>query len=583
MKPAFILYLLLFSMAAARAQGYEEIEGKILNEATKEPIQYANIYNKTLQKGTISNADGYFRVPVTGSKDSVFAIFIGYQTQPIVIQPGRNFYSIYLHESSQLLGEVVVTPKDNSYLVDLIMHCRKHSSSYKASAKAYFELKTFKDDTQMELVEGYYNASILGYDLEGLTLKAGRLALQPYRDRLFASMESSKAITRMKVWAENQYFPDSPLSLSKSVIKRKYDLYLDKKYLDDDADSIYVINYDPVDTSGTYFSGQLWINASDRTILKITLNCPHARVHPFLPLFDIDSISNVNLMITRTFAAQQGEMAFNHIDFTYVVDYKSRMKEENALAYSVKSEAILYAYDFDDPFFVPLTDLADSTYSDYRRINATPYNDFFWKYNDEYRLKDDNNANELFYSNDRSITNQTLFTSNKVLKKGLFEQPYVQWSTDRVFLHPATLDSIEDPGLSEIKTDKYLLEVKYYMDINTYADSTDILTAIIFDPYESFYHLPIDNKTHCFINIYFDLCEIERRKLEAQLRSMPVDEDQYREVYNAFVNRIDRQRYQYLKSVDRGTNEQEMIKWNDIVFKELGINNIALFKPFEGN
>ena len=90
----------------------------------------------------------------------------------------------------------------------------------------------------------------------------------------------------------------------------------------------------------------------------------------------------------------------------------------------------------------------------------------------------------------------------------------------------------------------------------------------------------MDNKTHCFINIFFDLCEIERRKLHEELIKMPQDQNKYKEAYQAFVNRTDRGRFQYLKSVDRGLNQEEMIKWNDIVLRQLGINNIALFNPY---
>jgi hypothetical protein len=166
------------------------------------------------------------------------------------------------------------------------------------------------------------------------------------------------------------------------------------------------------------------------------------------------------------------------------------------------------------------------------------------------------------------------------MKKGLFEQPFVLWSEDRVFFRDIQPDSIGEPDAIGVNADNYNLAVKYFVDINTYGDSTNIFTGILFDPYESFYHLAMDNKTHCFINIYFDLCEIERRKLYGELIAMPQDENNYHEAYRAFVNRTAQLRFQYLKSVDRGLNKEEMVKWNDIVFRQLGIDNIALFNPY---
>jgi hypothetical protein len=578
-KHFLILYLLILLFASATSQGNREITGRILNATTKEPVAYANVYNTTLEKGTISNLDGYFRVPVRDARDSVMVIYIGYQTQRIALGPQDN-YTIYLEESIQLLNEIVVRPKDNSYLADLLTRCRNKGSDFHSSAKAYYELKTYKDIRQIELEEGYYNADIQGYALNGLTLKAGRLALQPYENRLFASLESSRAITMMRLMTKSNYFPDNPMNLTKGEIKKHYYLDLDKKYLSNESDSIYVIDYQPKDTSGLYFSGRIWVNASKDRLIKINLKCPACRKHPFIPLFPSDSIAKVSFDITMTFSAQDQEMAFNHIDFTYTVDYKSRTKEQQKLNYSIQTEAILYVYDFHHTFFIPSLDMRVSELDDYRKLNAMPYNDFFWAYHDEYKLNDNRNSNEMYFNDPESITNRSIFKSNVILKSKLFERPFVTWSTDRVFFKEIATDTMKGPSFGEVNADKYNLEVRHFVDINTYHDSTNVLTATIFDPYESYYHLPIDSKANCFINIYFDLCEIKRRKLESDIRAALPDMDRVQVVYNQFEDRLEKQKYQYLKAVDRGNNEEEMIKWNAYVKAQLDIDNIALFKPY---
>lgn len=420
MKSSFILFLLALLPSFSWGQATREIEGRILNATTKEPVSYANVYNKTLQKGTISNDDGYFRVVTGGTRDSILVIFIGYETQVIKLTAQQDIYTIYLNESIQLLREVVVTPNDNLYLFDLLIKCRSKASSFQTNAKAYYELKTFRDEQQIELVEGYYNAAISGYELSGLTLKAGRLAMQPYDNRFFASMESSTAITAMKLLSNNSNFPDSPLELFKKEMRKNFDLSLDKKYVDDNADSIYVISYEPTDTAGLFFKGTVWVNKTNNTILKITLNCHHCKKYPFQPIFPGDTISNVSFAIAKTFITQQGHTIFNHIDFTYIIDYRSRVGEAYAQSYSIKSNAILYAYDFRNTFLIPTFNVTDGAYSDYRKINAMPYNDFFWRYNDEYRLKDGDNSNELFFNDTYSFTNKTIFKSNPLMKSRLF-------------------------------------------------------------------------------------------------------------------------------------------------------------------
>ncbi|MBK9104690.1 MAG: carboxypeptidase-like regulatory domain-containing protein [Saprospiraceae bacterium] len=579
MKHFLILCLIILPLASVSGQASREITGRILNSTTKDPVPYANVYNKTLEKGTISNLDGYFRVPVKDIRDSVMVIYIGYQTQRIALGP-QDTYTIYLEESVQLLNEIVVRPKDNSYLADLLSRCRNNDSDFRSTAKAYYELKTYKDFHQIELEEGYYNADIQGYALNSLTLKAGRLALQPYENRLFASLESSRAITMMRLMNKSNYFPDNPMNLTKGEIKKHYYLDLDKKYLSNEADSIYVIDYQPKDTFGLFFSGKIWVNASDNRLIKINLKCPACRRHPFIPLFHTDSIANVSFDITMTFSTQDQEMAFNHIDFTYTVDYKSRTREQQKLNYSIQTEAILYVYDFHHTFYIPSLDMRVSELDDYRKLNAMPYNEFFWAYHDEYKLNDNRNSNELYFNDPESITNRSIFTSNVILKSKLFERPFVTWSNDRVFFKEISSDTMKGPSLGEVNADKYNLEVRHFVDINTYHDSTDVLTATIFDPYESYYHLPIDNKANCFINIYFDLCEIERLKLESDIRAALPNMDRVQEVYNQFEDRLEKQKYEYLKAVDRGINEEEMIKWNTYVKANLDIDNIALFKPY---
>ena len=89
MKHFLILYVLILPIAVASGQASREITGRILNATTKEPVAYANVYNKSLEKGTISNLDGYFRVPVRDVRDSVMVIYIGYQTQRIALGQQR--------------------------------------------------------------------------------------------------------------------------------------------------------------------------------------------------------------------------------------------------------------------------------------------------------------------------------------------------------------------------------------------------------------------------------------------------------------------------------------------------------------
>lgn len=311
------------------------------------------------------------------------------------------------------------------------------------------------------------------------------------------------------------------------------------------------------------------------------MNCENSQLFPFQTIFSTDQISKVSFNITQTFNSTNGLVVFNHTDFTYKIDYKSRNGKSEERNYSIKTNAILYAYDYGNGFILPMFGSNDYVIGDYRKISAMPYNDFFWKFNDEYKLNDSLKSDERFFSDSLSFTNKTLFKPNSISQQGLFENPFICWSKNRIKFREIVSDTSVNSLSMKLKSEKYKLEVNVFLDISTYLDSTNIITSTIIDPYKSFYHLPIDNQTLCFINLDFDLCEIARRKLEETLKASRANIYQLKEIYNIFLTQLERDRNEYFKTVERGTKEMEMIKYNKLVYEQLGIDNIGLFQPYK--
>lgn len=564
------------------AQQWMRIEGCIYNQETKEPLSYASVYNKSTQKGTLTSLDGFFAIDIRNLSDTVQVSFVGYKTLVrIELKTEQTSYKIYLEENKQLLSEVVVRPKDNSYLFDLIAQCKKKAPNTKAKAKAYYELKSYRNDKQVELVEAFYNLDLEGYELKEMTMKTGRLALQPYQERLFGSMESSRAITMFNLLKANNYFPTNPTELSRKELRKHFYLRLDKKYLSETSDSVYVLSFEPKQDKSNYFEGTVWIDKSNLRFLKVNLLCDSTSKHPFMPLFPTDEIETVSFDITQTFLTTQSSTFFNHIDFIYSINYNSRLGEEHAQAYAVTTKAVLHAYDFDNLFFEPTFDNRQMNIGDYRKINAIPYNDFFWQNNTEFRLGGSEKANEKFYSDTISFTNNRIFSANATLGNKLFHHPYAVWSADkRISLREIRSDTARNSRDIRTMQERYNLDIELYLDMNFYSDSMQIITATVFDPYDSFYDLPLDSKTVCFINLFFDLCEIERRRLHESLSKHPLIEADVLDRYKDFLGKYQQQQYAYIKMLDRGTNEKEMKRWNAYVLEELKIDNLSLFNPF---
>ena len=100
---------------------------------------------------------------------------------------------------------------------------------------------------------------------------------------------------------------------------------------------------------------------------------------------------------------------------------------------------------------------------------------------------------------------------------------------------------------------------------------------MIFSPYGSYYKMPIDTTTLCFINIYFDLVEIERLKLLEEINNSNRSFVEIDELYDLTVAKLNLIRKRYFKEVERGTNIEGMHKWNMYVLNNLNIDNFRIF------
>lgn len=562
------------------------IEGQLLDGQTKEEIRFAKIYNRTLKKGALTDDEGYFRIDIASDTDEIVISYIGYKKQNLLYDINQEQEIYYLTQKIQFIDQVMIYPKDLHYLYELISACKRKSSTLKSSGKAVYELKSFMDGDQIELVEGYYNFKSRGYDLDRMDMKTARLGVQMKNEKMFVSLESSRAVATQNLLIENDHFPHSPFEYSTRKMRKKFTLQLRKKYLNDDNDSIFVIDYYPRNDKAYFFEGTLWLNNTTKNILKVTTNSSDCKRHPFLPIFPSDTITKLDMYITRTFRSKNGRMGFNHVDFKYNVQYKSRTASSDVADYNVKTQAVLYGYEFENEFSLPHFKFEDNNIGDYRKVNAIPYDDFFWEYNDEDHLTDRKDQNKNFMDNPKTIESRTLFSPNAFFSKGLLEHPYKNWSPNRFVFRSATIPTSVNTRFrvtSGVGTagPLYRLKVRVFADINTYGDSTNIITATVFDPYESFSRLLPSPNVNCAINMYFDIYEIARLKFLSEIKRQRIPNEQFDAFYKAFFAQIDLDAKLFLREVERGQNEEKMEKWNSFILQNLGIDNLNLFKPFE--
>jgi hypothetical protein len=550
-------------------------------------IPYISIKNTSLKQATVSNDEGYFQLPVSDENDSIVIASFEYETLRFKVGNLNKFFLIYLEPKTKKLDAVTVRPQNQDPLIKLLLAVKNTPQTTAQTAKSYFYLRTYQDTTQIELIEGYYNLRYKGYDITDINLKAGRLGLTPVNDRYFSSHNSVKAIVEMKLMQESDLFMFTPLTIHRKKIGEQFHLQLQDRFADENGDSIAVISYSPKFEDSQNFSGTIWLNETKLTAKKIVMECENCKTHPFRPIFPVtDSIANINLRITKTFQDQRGKGTFEHVDLVYSLDYFSRKNTDHARNYSISSNAVLYVYDTKHSFVLPYFEI-NTDVSDYIKINAFTYNPFFWNNQNEFAMNQQEMENQRYYSSPTTITNSDFFktfnndtlpNSNLIKKKGISESQFVHWSPDRIVWRNLMPDSLSAKGNSAIIANRYNLEVQFFFDWNQYNDSVNVLTDVVFDPYKSYYHLPIDAVTNCFINMYFDLCEIQRRALQQRFNQLNKPSvSAYFDCFYAFQLGAEKERQRFLLEVDRGTNARNMLKWNQYIYEKLNINNMRIF------
>jgi hypothetical protein len=589
-----ILFLLILAPDFCFSQVI--IQCTVKDGVTKEPLVYCSVGIKGSSQGSITNDDGVFRISVNTATDTLILSYVGYKRKVIAAGSLKEKDEIFLESIQNSLKEIVVHA-DDDYLYDILQQCRDHITQTKPyTAKVFFELETAIANQPVEILECYYNGKFRNSSVEELLFKNGRGGDAPAKDSgFFHSYNTSRAVTDLNLAQENANLPYTPFQFSKSKLKKKYTLKIISFY--EDERPVYRISFSPRENSNDFFGGEVWIDKSSFLIQKIKLSVREANRYPFLPNLD-DTVAHVSMDITETFKLSGEQNYLEHIDFNYDLTYKegpehlklSVLKSQKRER-EIRTNGILYIYDYENPFILPYYKYAseqdfshDPDRSDYRKITSFPYNQHFWENNTalvhterQEKNVDFINRNGLLY-NFKTVVRRTDSMMQHVYG---FEDNLVTWcDTARISLKENFRNSVSKQSevLSAFRSDQYHLDAQIYLDVNRSGDSLTHFSASLFDVFESYYHLPTDSTTDCFLNIYFDICEIERHKLETALSLNSYNESQIDSLYRQTLKSLDDQARLYLKEVQTGQNIRALKKWNQYIVENLEVDNMKCFR-----
>lgn len=578
-----ILSIFCFVSIFIHAQDSNSVESititaKIYDSLNKQPLPLVKVYNLSKGFGTTTSFEGTFRLENLSLKDSITFYSLGYIKKEITTKDLLVLDTVFLSPESQLIDEVVVLA-DKSILFDLILKCQKSKSTTTIVGKSYLKINSYNEKDQIELIQGYYNGYYNGYDLMELKTKNVRFGLRPKQQRVYTSINISKIFYEHQLFEPNLLFPSNPFQLNSRSLKKNYDLVLNSKFIEGNK-TMYLISFDPKNNDDNLFSGKVWIDSAENKIHKIILEIENAARYPFEGFWNYDLLSNVDLKITKSFLHENEITKTNYIDF----DYKLKYKIENDTSINITSHATLQTYDYKDSFIEPFIDFSSDREMSRQlsELYIINYDSMFWNCLDEYKSSSDELKNKSFFDDSLTISNYKFLNTQKFINQSAissFKSHYTNWSErGRIYMKELGSDTTVSRNLQgAIPSEHYNLCAQIYFDINNACDTIYYSTKTIFDPFKTFYHYPITLETIVFINVYFDIVEIQRRKLEENLKTCPQDVNQMKEKYFDLMNETNQLTKNYFNEVNRGLNKSQMVKWNAYVKANLTIDNLTLF------
>ncbi len=563
--------------------GQTKLSLMVLDYRTKEPLIFCSVSVVGKNSGGITNSEGKIIIKAEKS-DFVAFSYIGYKTKKMSVEALEKNDVVYLEQETTLLGEVTISA-DNSYLYDIVDKCRAKllANRNQYSSKAYYAIETESGETPVEFLECYYNTTIKGVNIEQLSFKNGRVGLAADSGNYFLSMETSKAIADIELLKNKNNFPLLPLQCNKRNLKNKFDLELRGV-----ISNLFHIGFRPFNSDTTCFSGEIWIEKETYNIVKINFNVVNTRIHPFTTIYPSsnDAIHNLSLDITHRFRLVDDNSVPELINFEYSFEYESIrdsiffIRDARLYKRGVFSKSTLYFYDINNPFILPYFTY-DESISDYQKLSVIPYNTLFWNQDNGMLLSKKQKENLGFFENKGDLINFEKLEAREIFKddrlpETFFEGNYYFWSKDKrvMVTFPDKPDRIIKGFY--MQSDMYNLKAQILLDITEYHDSLFCRSLTVFDTPESYYMLPKDTLTDPFINIFFDICEIERQKMQAKLDQRQHSIPEIDKIYSETVAEMNKITYKFLSEVQRGHKEQAFRRWNEYVLKELGIDNIEM-------
>ena len=312
-------------------------------------------------------------------------------------------------------------------------------------------------------------------------------------------------------------------------MKKVYELSL----LSSEEDDYYHLQFKPKYDSDKNFGGEIWIDKSTFNPIEVVLRIENATVKPFIPIFPTDSIGDIYMNITQRFEPFDDYVLPSLLRFDYGFDSYTPLNTDYPVSVKnlgsikpIQSDGVMYYYDYGQPFFEPIFEY-QADLNDYQKIQNTPYNPAFWKLESVMAESERMEAAMVFFESNGRLQNHGDANLDPIFEGmgsqlGQFNSYWAE--SNRLYFLEDFQNRPQRVVSNGYKTtairSQYLLDVEIYLDIVEAPDTLIYLTETVFDIYDSYYYVDYDTLSNPFINLYFDLAEVARRRIENEIQGM---------------------------------------------------------------
>ena len=561
-------------------------KGRVIDSDSGEPLPFSSIGLKNSSFGTIANEDGYFRINFAGAGDTLVFSYLGYSSREIALKDIGNV--VKLRRKALELTTFTVSADSDPYF-DILVKCRKElKKKTHHECRAYLEMHTDVLNSPGEVIEMYYNADVRSGNLYNLTYKSGRQGIAKIDNSYFLSLSTTGIFQSFKLVEGDLNMPTNPLELSKGKMKKIYHLSL---LSSGDNDPYFHILFEPKTDSLQTFSGEIYIDKESYRPVEVKLHIENARVKPFVPIFPSDSLVDIEMNITQRFEDFDGDLVPSLLRFSYSFDSYTPIYGDKPIGKNnlkkikpVQSDGILYYYKYGKPFIEPVFHY-NAELNDYQKIQNTPYNSSFWALSSVLIQSERMEESLAFFEKNGRLHNHSETIHDKLFRGmgSVMDHTNPFWSDtlrlrfDEEFKKTLEAERFESRYVVPDRA-KYELDVEIYLDIVQTEDTLVYYTETVFDVFESYYNLPGDSQTNPFVNIYFDLAEVERRQMEDEIEKLksPTPED-ILAIHNRSMQKLKWQWEVYLDESESGSDYDILLEYNERIQQALGVDNFEIF------